>query len=262
MAVDDNPPATSGRNLEEYAMVSRLCSLTALLVFIVASCSDGGPTSRINTVSRDALATNQATCLDLSSVPSWQNGIAAIFETQCASCHPGSQLTDYGSYNGVKNGISAVLMRIDAGTMPQGSPLSQVDRDLIHAWVSGGMPEFDVSPAPGTSTTSCTSKTTSPTVNPSPTPVVAPVLQSTYALGVQPIMAAYCTGCHSAAGGQTPYLDTLSRVKLNFGNIMSAVQEGSMPAPVTATSKLPADKISILNNWGTAPNSPYGQWAP
>ena len=115
----------------------------------------------------------------------------------------------------------------------------------------------------GTSTASCPSTTTTtPTVDPAPAPVVAPVLQSTYALGVQPIMAAYCTGCHSAAGGQTPYLDTLSRVKLNFSNVMSAIKKGTMPVPVTATSKLPADKINILNNWGIAPNSPYGQWAP
>ena len=154
-------------------------------------------------------------------------------------------------------------MRIDAGTMPQGSPLSQADRDLIHTWVTGGMPELDVSSTVGTSTASCPSTTTTTsTVGSAPAPVVAPVLQSTYALGVQPIMAAYCTGCHSAAGGQTPYLDTLSRVKLNFSNVMSAIEQGTMPAPVTLTSGLPMDKINILNQWGTAPNSPFGQWAP
>ena len=128
-ALDDAPLATDGRNLEEYAMGNSLCSLTAVLVFSVISCSDSGPQPRIDTASQDAIATHQASCLDLAAVPSWQNGVGAIFETQCASCHPGSQPTDYGSYSGVKNGIAVVLMRIDAGTMPQGSPLSQADRD-------------------------------------------------------------------------------------------------------------------------------------
>ena len=97
---------------------------------------------------------------------------------------------------------------------------------------------------------------------PAPAPIPVPALEPTYAKGVQPIMAAYCVGCHSAAGGTSPYLDTLARVKANYANIMSQVDTGGMPLPSTPTSALPTDKINILADWGTSPNTPYGQFAP
>ena len=70
-------------------------------------------------------------------------------------------------------------------------------------------------------------------------------------------MAAYCLGCHSS-GGTSPALDTLARVKANYAKVLSQVQSGGMPL---SNTKVPADKVSSLSQWGS-PSNPYGAFAP
>ena len=248
----------------------------------VASCSDQGPGPRVPPTAGTSNA-GGATCLELTAPTSWQGGIGTVFQNNCGSCHPGSQNTNYTMYADVTANINVILMRIDAGTMPVRGPLAAPDSAAIHAWVTAGMPEVDSATpaAPGTTSggtstgttpsTGCPSTTaqapapapTTPAAPaaPAPPPVVVPPLEPTYAKGVQLIMAAYCTGCHSTAGGTSPHLDTYAAVKSNYGNIMSQVNSAGMPVPRTATSKLPADKITILTQWGSNPNAPYGQYA-
>ena len=182
-----------------------------------------------------------------AGVNSWQGGISTIFTSYCGSCHPGSQLTDYKTYLGVKGNIAVELLRIDGNTMPPGAALAQADKDAIHAWQTAGMPETDAQmPA-----TSCATTPAGP--------AAPPALLPTYSGGVKTLMAAYCTSCHSAAGRTSPYLDTLAGVKNNYDNVMSTVKSGSMPR---GGAKLSTSDTSVLTKWGTAPNTPYGQWAP
>ena len=266
----------------EMAISHSVVARILLASLLTVSCSDEGSGPRVPPTAGTSNA-NGTTCIDLTAPTSWQGGIGTVFQNNCGSCHPGSRPTDYNSYPGVTAGISVVLMRIDAGTMPVAGPLSAADSSAIHAWVAAGLPEFDsAAPAgPGSSTGTAGGGTTTPTSCPSTTaqvpatapgtpapaapaapPVVVPALEPTYALGVEPIMSAYCSGCHSAAGGTTPYLDTYASVKSNYRNIMSQVNSAGMPVPRTATSKLPADKLDILTKWGSNPNAPYGQYAP
>ena len=163
--------------------------------------------------------------------------------------------SNYKTYAGVTAGITSVLMRIQGGTMPQSGPLSQADQAAVKAWYAGGMPDAD--PATSGALASCNAGTLTPTA-----PAAPPALIPTYAGGVKTIMSAYCVSCHSAAGGTSPHLDTLASVKSNYGNIISTITSGSMPRPRTATSKLDANTINLMKQWGTSPNAPYGQYAP
>lgn len=199
---------------------------TILTLFAIASCSDSGPIKRIGDTSNGSAASK-----------SWDGGVGLIFKNNCGSCHPGSRPTNYTLYANVSGSISAIVSTIDAGSMPPaGYTMTQADKDAIHAWVTAGTPETD----------------TSPKATATPTPTTS----ATYALGVKPIMDASCTSCHSQAAGISPRLDTLADVKANYTAMMLRVNAGTMPSPVTATSKLSDAKIKILQDWGTAQYAP------
>ena len=182
----------------------------------------------------------------LGLAKSWDSGIGTLFTQNCGSCHDGrTQTTHYDTYAGVKANISAEQLRISSGSMPPSAPLSSSDQALINAWVQAGMPQSD-----------------SPTPTTTPAPTSAPGLIPTYSGGIQAIIAANCGGCHSSsAGGRatSPYLDTLSSLKSNYSSVMSAIKSGSMPR---GGATLPQNQMDLLTSWGTAPNSPYGRWAP
>jgi hypothetical protein len=254
----------------------RIQSLGSLFIVLsLGSCSDSAPISRNPDQRPISGNASGKPCLDLTSPTTWQGGISAIFQKNCGTCHPGSRPSDYVSLAGVKRGIQSELAYIDNNSMPPSSaaPLTKADKDAIHAWVTAGFPEStgtgtaSTTPA-GTpsSTTDCIPAQSPPAVDPvNPVTPVTPVtpstssaLVSTYSGGVSAIMTASCLGCHSS-GQKLPYLDSLAGVKNNYTAVMRDINSGSMPQ---GSSKLTADKILILTNWGKAPNSPYSQWAP
>ena len=222
--------------------------LSLLTAAIIVSCTDTGPAKRAlpNGADGNPKTTN---CLALTAT-SWNSGISSLFQTNCGSCHPGSQTTNYTIYANVTANITKIVADIDSGSMPKGSTLAQGDKDAIHAWVTAGTPESD-----------STSGTTSGCQQ-QPTPTPSTPASVTYALNVQPIFSSYCTSCHSASGGQTPALDTLAAVQANYAKSMNKItatnSSDKMPPSGAA---IPADQITVLQQWGATTNAP-GAFAP
>ena len=147
--------------------------LTISAVLIIASCSDGGPKSRIGSNGGSAGA-DGSKCLQVvnlaAPVLAWKGDIAPIFTRDCGSCHPGSQKTDYNSYLGVTKNITTVMAYIAKGSMPPKGPLDAGDQKLLADWIALGMPEVGTAaqtvPNPYGTSPTAQQGTTSPSTSP------------------------------------------------------------------------------------------------
>lgn len=72
----------------------------------------------------------------------------------------------------------------------------------------------------------------------------------TYVANVKPILAANCTSCHSADGGQAPYLETYDEVKDAIVNGV-LIQEIEAPSGqgMPTDARMPQANIDVINNW-------------
>ena len=240
-------------------------------LFSTASCSDSTPTKRTDNGNKVNTGNSAKTpCLTLPSTSpssptspaqagiSWDVEIKPIFVKNCASCHPGSQRTDYSTYDGVRKSIIVIMLNIESQKMPKKGPLSAEDQKSINKWIVAGMPEMASSistkPDPN-SNPDCTpagdASTGSTTGNPTAS-------GATYARDVKPMIDQYCISCHGSTG-PSPQLDTLSKVKASFNAVGFSMKIGSMPRGGPA---VPPATQTMFSNWGTAPNGTSGQWAP
>ena len=225
-----------------------------LAILSLAACSD-------TSSQRQAPAPqNQVKCLTsesaaLTSTPNWTNSVGSIFANNCQSCHG----TTYSNYNYVQANSLSIMSRINSGNMPKGRLMASMDKSSLQQWVSAGEPYQDAvapvpstNPLPGPSSTPSTVPTTPTTSN---TNNCVPTTKAvSFATDIQPIMKTYCVSCHSAAGARTPYLDTYTNVKSSYSALLQSVISGSMPQ--NTTNKVPSDKITLLQNWGS---SNFGQ---
>ncbi|MEI6397359.1 MAG: hypothetical protein WCO71_01190 [Pseudomonadota bacterium] len=179
----------------------------------------------------------------LTSTPNWTNSVGSIFANNCQSCHG----TTYSNYNYVQANSYSIMSRINSGNMPKGHLMPSMDKSTLQQWVSAGEPyQATVTPQPSTVPTN---PPTSNTNNCIPTTKAV-----SFATDIQPIMQTYCVSCHSAAGGRTPYLDTYANVKSSYSAALQSVISGTMPQ--NTGTKVPSDKITLLQNWGS---SNFGQ---
>jgi mono/diheme cytochrome c family protein len=260
--------------------------MLATILFTIVSCTDSSGKKRGD----DGNNGNQGNvakkpCLTLESILpstlteateiSWDVEIKPIFVKNCGTCHPGSQRTNYATYEGVKKGIIEIRRNIEANKMPKQSPLSAADQKLINKWITAGMPEkvSSSSPKPDSksdpdcdnggndSTSSTTGSATTSTTGSATTSTTGSATTSpstSYAGAVKPMIDQYCISCHGSTGND-PKLDTLAKVKANFSAIRNAMKNGTMPQDGAVVSSATQ---ATFASWGTAPNGTIGQWAP
>ena len=151
----------------------------SLAMFGLTQCKDPDPSQRSLPASADASAS--ANCLSGGTAltsSSWQSGIGTIFTSNCGSCHPGSQSSNYTLYANVKANIASIASSIQSGAMPKGKTMTQADKDALSAWVLAGAPETDggaavptASADPNAAPNNCIpASTTYPSGSPSPSP--------------------------------------------------------------------------------------------
>jgi predicted CxxxxCH...CXXCH cytochrome family protein len=95
--------------------------------------------SQADACAKLGLVADQATV----TMPTWSNGISALFTDNCAGCHSQNGippvLADYAS---VKTNIDDSIVTLDNGTMPKTTKkLAAADIATIKAWKLAGMPE-------------------------------------------------------------------------------------------------------------------------
>lgn len=113
-------------------IVSAMTAMTVMTVLGLFGCSDADDSAREKPA---------ADCeIDLTTAKSWKGGIETLFLQRCGGCHPGTQPTDYKSFEGVKGNITTEMSRIDDGTMPP-SGMPDAEKVAIRAWVAAGLPE-------------------------------------------------------------------------------------------------------------------------
>jgi cytochrome c5 len=119
-------------------MPKQLCTILQIALLTIVSCSDADPSAREERPSASA-----APCDSATAQVAWDTGVSQIFQTQCASCHPGSQTTNYSTFNGVKSNFDAVMQRINDNTMPPApsGPLASESRTKLDAWKAAGLLE-------------------------------------------------------------------------------------------------------------------------
>ena len=67
-----------------------------------------------------------------------------------------------------------------------------------------------------------------------------------YSIDIKPILDRSCTSCHSAAGGESPNLDSYVLAKNNINESIDETATGSMP---TVGPNLSPDEIDLLQSW-------------
>jgi hypothetical protein len=106
---------------------------SALAVLWLVACSDADDSAREQPAS-------DCPSVDLTAAKSWKGGIGTLFAQRCGACHPGTQPTDYKSFEGVKGNIDGEMDRVDDGTMPPGG-MPDAEKAAMRAWVKAGLPE-------------------------------------------------------------------------------------------------------------------------
>lgn len=72
--------------------------------------------------------------------PSFANDIKPIIDSNCISCHNGTQFPDLRTYQGVSTNAGIVKIQVVNRTMPIGGSLTNDEIDLISCWVDNGAP--------------------------------------------------------------------------------------------------------------------------
>jgi hypothetical protein len=78
-----------------------------------------------------------------------------------------------------------------------------------------------------------------------------PVTNLTYVANIKPVIAANCTGCHSA-GDQSPALETYDQLKTAIvnGKVLCKI-EGSCGSIMPTSGKMPQGTIDMIKLWAT-----------
>ncbi|WP_298540165.1 cytochrome c [uncultured Aquimarina sp.] len=69
---------------------------------------------------------------------SFAASIKPIIDSNCISCHGGSQFPDLRTYDGINNNSARVRTQVVNRTMPQGGSLSNEEIELIRCWIESG----------------------------------------------------------------------------------------------------------------------------
>ncbi|WP_299252652.1 cytochrome c [uncultured Aquimarina sp.] len=69
---------------------------------------------------------------------SFTASIKPIIDSNCITCHGGSQFPDLRTYDGINNNSARVRTQVVNRTMPQGGSLSNEDIELIRCWIENG----------------------------------------------------------------------------------------------------------------------------
>lgn len=72
----------------------------------------------------------------------------------------------------------------------------------------------------------------------------------TYLGNIKPIVTANCTNCHSADGGQTPYLETYDQTKeaIQTGTLLMQIAQPTTQG-MPQNERMPQEKIDMITTW-------------
>lgn len=81
----------------------------------------------------------------------------------------------------------------------------------------------------------------------------AEIANPTYLANVKPIIFENCLSCHSAGGGQAPYLETKDQLKdaiVNFGLLNQINAPSGLGMPLSG--RMPQSKIDVIVRWSAS----------
>lgn len=126
-------------------------------------------------------------------VPTYYADTEPIFRTRCQGCHHSAMPAggiSLDNYISVKANAAAALAAVESDSMPPGSPLDAATKELLAAWVDGGMPSG-----------------------------------FTYTFNVRPLVFnTYCLDCHDSALGEGERSG--APLGVNFDNYADAFASG------------------------------------
>lgn len=191
--------------------------------------------------------------------------IRPILETHCTSCHGApprfgapNSLVEYAQARGLANRIQ--VRAVQEGSMPPGGGLSDAEKGLIDAWISGGLAEgvagveLDMAPEPDMAPEVDMGPVVDMDPNADMGPDMAPPPPPTWDGDIVPIMEANCAfpGCH---GGGMPAsnLDLTSYAGFTAGGFGGDLTGGGDPTRSGLIDRLRArDGLPLMPQGGPA----------
>lgn len=97
---------------------------TLILIATAPSCKKSSTSTSTSTSSYTP------TC---SGTSSYKTDVQPLMKTYCISCH-----SEYSSYSGVSRGASSIRQQVTSGKMPEGSTLTEAQKNSIVCWIDAG----------------------------------------------------------------------------------------------------------------------------
>lgn len=147
---------------------------------------------------------------------SYLRDVQPLLRNRCLSCHSeNGEFPDLTTYRQVRTNAQNILRSVENNSMPRsGSPLSQVDKDVLRRWIAAGMPE---------STQSDSFDSSGEFNNQGINGAVV-----SYSQEIRGWISQNCGLCH-VTGNNRPYLGNYQEVKQNARSIIDSLRSGRMP---------------------------------